>query len=226
MEEREVCRLPHVSRQGAVGGRRGGLQMRVSGEKRRKQILEVARGLCAEKGFSGATLDDIADGAGVSRALVVQHFGSKEGVYEALSELAARAHPLEKDAKVKRCINRKDDFGVFRACAEHVFEKNLHDAKRSNLRLTVYSMLENPDLFHRFAQARDGAWEGVISYIEARQKEGAFGPVDARHLVEGYRSCVVHLAAEVLHGEQPPNKKLYYEVADTVIRVILAGLGA
>jgi AcrR family transcriptional regulator len=199
--------------------------MKISGEKRRKQILETARGLCAEKGFSGTTLDDIAEGAGVSRALVVQHFGSKEGVYEALSELAGRAHPLEADLEVKRRIAEKDDYGVLRACAQHVFENNLRDAKRSNLRLTVYSMLENPDLFRRFTQARDGAWEGVVSYIEARQKEGAFGPVDARDLVEGYRSCVVHWTAEVLHGKQPPNRKSYYEVVDTMIRVILAGLG-
>jgi len=200
--------------------------VRVSGEKRRKQILEIARGLCAEKGFAGTTLDDIADEAGVSRALVVQHFGSKEGVYEALSEVAARAHPLEDDIKVQQCMSEKDDFGVFRACAEHVFENNLRDAKRSNLRLTVYSMLENPDLFRRFAQARDGAWEGVISYIEARQKKGAFGPVSARYLVEGYRSCVVHVAAEVFHGQQPPNGELFYRVIDTMIRVILAGLVA
>jgi AcrR family transcriptional regulator len=200
--------------------------MKISGEKRRKQILEAARAVCAEKGFAGTTLDDIADEAGVSRALVVQHFGSKEGVYEALSELAVRAHPLETDLEVKRRIAEKDDYGVFRACAQHVFENNLRDAKRSNLRLTVYSMLENPDLFRRFAQARDGAWEGVVSYIEVRQKEGAFGPVDARDLVEGYRSCVVHWAAEVLHGKQPPNGGLYYEVVDTMIRVILAGLEA
>ena len=200
--------------------------MRVSGEKRRKQILEVARGLCAEKGFSGTTLDDIADGAGVSRALVVQHFGSKEGVYEALSELAARAHPLEKDLEVKRRIGEKDDFGVFRACAEHVFENNARDAERSNLRLTIFSMLENPDLFRRFSGTRDGAWEGVISYIKARQDEGAFGPVESRHLVEGFRSCVVHLAGEVMHKEQPPNSESFYDVVDTMIRVLLAGLGA
>lgn len=200
--------------------------MKISGEKRRKQILEAARAVCAEKGFAGTTLDDIADEAGVSRALVVQHFGGKEGVYEALSEVVARAHPLEKDAKVKQCMAEKDDYGVFRACAEHVFENNARDAERSNLRLTVFSMLENPDLFRRFSGTRDGAWEGVISYIEARQEEGAFGPVEPRRLVEGFRSCVVHMAGEVMHREQPPNSESFYEVVDTMIRMILAGLGA
>ena len=198
--------------------------MKISGQKRRKQILEIARGLCAQKGFSGTTLDDIADGAGVSRALVVQHFGSKEGVYEALSEVVARAHPLEEDLEVKRSIAEKDDFGVLRACAEHVFENSMRDAERSNLRLTVFSMLENPELFRRYTEARDGAWDGVISYIEARQAEGAFRPVDPRHLVEGFRSLVVHWAAEVMHREKPPDSESFYDVVDAMIQIMLAGL--
>jgi len=198
--------------------------MRISGEERRKQILEIARGLCAEKGFSGTTLDDIADGAGVSRALVVQHFGSKEGVYEALSEVVARAHPLEEDLEIERSIAEKDDFGVLRACAEHVFENNVRDAERSNLRLTVYSMLENRELFQRYREARDGAWGGVISYIEARQAEGAFRPVDPRHLVEGFRSLVVHRAAEVIHEQEAPDSESFYDVVDAMIQIMLAGL--
>lgn len=198
--------------------------MRISGEERRKQILEIARGLCAQEGFSGTTLDDIAEGAGVSRALVIQHFGTKEGVYEALSEVVARAHPLEEDSKVKRSIAEKDDFGVFRACAEHVFENNMRDAERSNLRLTVYSMLENRELFHRYREARDGAWGGVISYIEARQAEGAFRPVDPRHLVEGFRSLVVHRAAEVIHEQEAPDSESFYDIVDAMIQIMLAGL--
>ncbi|WP_198012227.1 TetR/AcrR family transcriptional regulator [Desulfosarcina sp. BuS5] len=34
-----------------------------------------AQKLCAKKGFAGTTLDEIAREAGVSRALIVQHFG-------------------------------------------------------------------------------------------------------------------------------------------------------
>jgi len=200
--------------------------MRISGEERRKQILEVARGVCAEKGFAGTTLDDIADGAGVSRALVVQHFGTKEGLYEALSEVAVRAHPLEEDSKVSKSIVEKDDFGVFRACAEHVFENNMREAEHSNLRLTVFSMLENPDLFRRYSQDRSAAWDGVVAYIEARQTEGAFRPVDPWLLVEGFRSMVVHWAAEVMYREEPPDREAFYDVIEAMIRLVLGGLKA
>jgi AcrR family transcriptional regulator len=200
--------------------------MRISGEERKQQILEAARGLCAEKGFAGTTLDDIAEGAGVSRALVVQHFGSKEGVYEALSDVAARVHPLEADEAVQRRIREKDDYGVFYACAAHVFENNLRDAERSNLRLTVFSMLENPELFDRFSDARDDAWQRVISYVEARQEEGTFKSVDARLVVEGFKSMVVHLAAEVIHRDAKVDKQEFYGVVDTMIELILTGLRA
>lgn len=205
-------------------GKAGRLAMRISGEERRKQILEAARGVCAEKGFAGTTLDDIAGGADVSRVFVVQHFGTKEGLYETLSEVGARAHPLEEDIEVKRCIAEKDDFGLFRACAEHVFENNMREAERSNLRLTVSSMLENPELFRRYTQARNGAWDGVVAYIEARQAEGTFRPVDARLLVEGFRSMVLHWAAEVMYSEEPPEREAFYDVIDAMIQLMVAGL--
>jgi AcrR family transcriptional regulator len=200
--------------------------MRISGEERRVQILEAARAVCAEKGFAGTTLDDIADEAGISRALVIQHFGTKEGLYEALSEVAARAHPLEEDPRVKKCIDERDDFGVLRACAEHVFEHNLREAERSNLRLTVFSMLENPALFHRYRDARDSAWDQVSAYLNSRQEEGVFRPVDTEHLVEGFRSMVVHWAAETLHDDGQPDEKRFYEVVDEMISIVLAGIRA
>jgi AcrR family transcriptional regulator len=198
--------------------------MRISGEERRQQILEVTLGVCAEKGFSGSTLDDIAEGAGVSRTLIVQHFGSKEGLYQALSEVVGRAHPLDEDFKVQRKMREKDDFGVFHACAEHVFENNLRAARQSNLRLTAFSMLEYPDLFEKFRRFRDEAWESVIDYVEMRQSEGALGAVDARNLVEGFKCTVVHLANEMIHREELPREERFYQVIDTVIHVMLAGL--
>jgi AcrR family transcriptional regulator len=200
--------------------------MRMSGEERRKQILDVALKLCARKGFSGTTLDDVAHQAGISRALVIEHFGSKKGLYRALSEAVGHAHRLDEDAEVERRMEEKDDYGVFRACAEHVFENNLRNAKASNLRLTIFSMLENPELFQQFRGVRDEAWEGVISYVEAREREGALRSVDARNLVEGFRSLVAHQANEVMHEKDPPDQERFYAVVDTVLSLLLRGLQA
>ncbi len=67
-----------------------------AGEDRRKQILEAAFKVFAEKGFKGATNKNIADEAGVTPGLIYWYFESKEDLFFALMEehLAVGAFPL------------------------------------------------------------------------------------------------------------------------------------
>jgi AcrR family transcriptional regulator len=52
--------------------------------ERRSQLLEVSRGVFAERGFEAATLEEIADRAGVSRPILYGHFGDKQRLFEAV----------------------------------------------------------------------------------------------------------------------------------------------
>jgi len=54
---------------------------RMSGRERREQLLHVARSLFAQKGFDATSVEEIATRAGVSKPVVYEHFGGKEGVY-------------------------------------------------------------------------------------------------------------------------------------------------
>ena len=49
--------------------------------QRRAQLIEVARGLFAERGFEGTSIEEIAQRASVSKPIVYEHFGGKEGLY-------------------------------------------------------------------------------------------------------------------------------------------------
>jgi AcrR family transcriptional regulator len=53
----------------------------MTGEQRREQLIEVGRKLFAEKGFEGTTVEEIAHKADVSKPVVYEHFGGKEGLY-------------------------------------------------------------------------------------------------------------------------------------------------
>lgn len=53
----------------------------MTGKERRQQLLDVARSLFAEKGFDGASIEEIAHRADVSKPVVYEHFGGKEGIY-------------------------------------------------------------------------------------------------------------------------------------------------
>ena len=60
---------------------RGGPRVRMTGTQRRAQLLEVGRSLFARKGFDGTSIEEIAAEAGVSKPVVYEHFGGKEGLY-------------------------------------------------------------------------------------------------------------------------------------------------
>ncbi|TDQ54868.1 TetR/AcrR family transcriptional regulator [Actinorugispora endophytica] len=54
---------------------------RMTGKERREQLLDIGRELFAERGFDGTSVEEIAARAGVSKPVVYEHFGGKEGVY-------------------------------------------------------------------------------------------------------------------------------------------------
>ncbi len=53
----------------------------MTGKQRREQLLDVSRRIFAEKGFEGTSIEEIAARAEVSKPVVYEHFGGKEGVY-------------------------------------------------------------------------------------------------------------------------------------------------
>jgi AcrR family transcriptional regulator len=53
----------------------------MTGRQRREQLLDIGRHLFAERGFDATTIEEIAARAAVSKPVVYEHFGGKEGLY-------------------------------------------------------------------------------------------------------------------------------------------------
>jgi AcrR family transcriptional regulator len=70
----------------------------MTGQQRRAQLLDVSRTLFAERGFEATSIEEIANRAGVSKPIVYEHFGTKEGIYEVV-----------KDREVQRLVAEVDD---------------------------------------------------------------------------------------------------------------------
>ena len=85
-------------------------RVRMSGQERREQLLDVGRKLFAEKGFEAVSVEEIAASAGVSKPVVYEHFGGKEGLYAVLVDremtylLASIAEALGADAAGGRAV--------------------------------------------------------------------------------------------------------------------------
>ena len=85
----------------------------MTGPERREQLVGVARSVFAEKGYEAATVEEIADRAGVSKPVVYEHFGGKEGMYAVIvdrevTELTARmADAMQSPARARPASTRR-----------------------------------------------------------------------------------------------------------------------
>jgi AcrR family transcriptional regulator len=73
----------------------------------RQALLRAAAELFSERGFDGVPIEDLADRAGVNKALISYHFRGKRGLYLAVlesgfAEMAARLEAIEAGAESAR----------------------------------------------------------------------------------------------------------------------------
>lgn len=57
------------------------LKRRLPASERRAQLIEVGRTVFAKRGYEATSMEEIADRAKVSKPVVYEHFGGKEGLY-------------------------------------------------------------------------------------------------------------------------------------------------
>jgi AcrR family transcriptional regulator len=96
-QQRVETRAP---RPGLVGTRK------VPRAVREPQMLEMAGRVFAQRGFHAASMDEIAEAAGISKPMLYNYFGSKEGLYFAFVDLSYRDVIFTIDAAVAEEVAR------------------------------------------------------------------------------------------------------------------------
>ena len=64
---------------------------RMTSFQRREQLIQVGRSLFAAKGFEAVSVEEIASTAKVSKPIVYEHFGGKEGLYAVIVDREMQA---------------------------------------------------------------------------------------------------------------------------------------
>ncbi|HEY6780828.1 MAG TPA: TetR/AcrR family transcriptional regulator [Thermoleophilaceae bacterium] len=123
---------------------------RVPRALRAQQLAELAEQLFAERGYGGASMDELARRAGVTKPVIYDLFGNKEGLYR---------HCVERSAEGLRSA-------VFEATsAEHEVEAKLRAGCLAFLRFAVDHRVAWDVLF----LAPDGRFADQAQAIRARQ---------------------------------------------------------
>jgi len=197
---------------------------RLSGEERRRQILDAALRLFADKGFSGTKTREIAQLAGISETLIFQHFKNKEELYRmALKQLFAH-HPVIPEIEEK--VAQKDDLGVFTDLALHMIRHAQQDPRI--IRLSAFAALEGPHFAEIFQHGEESTLlvsEFLASYIKQRIAEGAFKNINARIAARLFIETIfMHIVDQEVSLTGPPLAFSVEETVETLVKIFLGGL--
>ncbi len=69
----------------------GPVRVRMSAAQRREQLITIGKQLFAERGYDATSVEEVAARAKVSKPVVYEHFGGKEGLYAVVVDREVRA---------------------------------------------------------------------------------------------------------------------------------------
>lgn len=188
---------------------------RLPREQRRRKLLEAARAVVMERGYGELTMDRIARAAGVSKALVYDHFADRREVYFAVladerARLVQRLAPAlaygDRQTRVRSGVQ--------------AFLEMVEEYGDGYVELFRNPAGHGPDLAEALTELRDGVAEMVAGFIAA--DTGL--PVDSvrlpAHAVVGTVDGTADWIARTPRAERPPLQR----TADLLSQLIWQGL--
>ena len=156
---------------------------RLSATARREQILDVALEVFGRAGFHGASMNDVADAAGVTKPVLYQHFDSKRELYRALleevgSRLLSAIAKATADAPDGRSQTQRGFQAYFRWVAED------HDEFK---------------LLYGGGTRRDDEFRSAIRHVTAEAAE-AIAPLIAVDIDPEHRRTIAHALVGLAEG--------------------------
>jgi len=185
-------------------------------ELNRAAVLDAARRVFLARGYSGASLEAIAEEAGFSRGVVYSQFGSKADMFLALLDRRIDERAAQNDAIAARFAGARG--------LKHLIQAGEEDAAAEpgwvNLLIEFRVVaLRDPELNRRYAEAHQRTLAGIAAVIEQiydRTEEPP--PVPVRSIAEYLQALAVGTALERAASPQAlPTKD--------VVHLLLRALG-
>jgi TetR/AcrR family transcriptional regulator len=179
--------------------------------------------LFSERGFEGTTTKAIAAAAGVSEGIIFQHFASKEELYAGILDYKAKEAGVGQwEARLRECVERKDDEALVLSLVEQILESNRRDPQFQ--RLMFQAALHGHPLPKIMAQRILPLPQFLTNYIAKRQKQGAFRKCDPGLAVHAIVSMPSYYGlAKSLFGIDAL-KLTEHQMALSFTQIILGGL--
>lgn len=191
-------------------------------EQTRAALLTTAASVFAERGYQGASVEEIAERAGYSHGAVYSNFVGKEDLFLAVFEeyMAERAREL---AETQAWL---DDGAPLetraRALADQWMERFAADRESFLLHLEFLGQAgREPGMAERFGTRSAALRETVATYISHFQQEGgAEAPLPPADLAMILRALGIGLAVEALVSPEAVRDGLYGDFVELLVTML------
>ncbi|GAC1404727.1 MAG: hypothetical protein NVSMB56_19240 [Pyrinomonadaceae bacterium] len=206
--------------------RAGGIRM--AGEERRQQIINIAIRLFSQRGFRGTTTKEIAHAAGVSEAIIFRHFATKHDLYAAILDSKACIAMMSDKAKlIANATKRGDDEAMFAAMAREMLKHHSQDF--DFYRLLLFSALEGHEISQMFREryVRQNC-ELMDELVRERQRVGAIRDLDPMLIARAFFGMIMHHSLVNLLFDP---SRTFLEISDEAAAqefagILMRGIGA
>ena len=165
-------------------------QRKVPRAVREPQMLEMAGRIFAARGFHDASMDEIAEAAGVSKPMLYSYFGSKDGLYFAYVNAAYRELIAAIDQAVAMAGSDPEEQLRLGTVAYYTYVDEHRHAFRVLFREIGDPGGELASQRHRLVRRVGAAIEAMVVAAEARPWQ----PVDTEVLAEAWIGAARSLA--------------------------------
>jgi AcrR family transcriptional regulator len=147
-----------------------------SGDVKIRQILDGARQMFLADGFDGASMNDIARAAGVSKGTLYVYFPSKVALFEALIR---HDRQLQAEQLFQLGADSDDPSKVLTRIGRELMRSMCSAEQLAHLRLVIGAVARHPSIGKAFFEAgpKAGA-EGLGAYFRQQVAAGRLAPMD------------------------------------------------
>ena len=191
-----------------------------------RAILEAAEKVFAEAGFGGATMQLIADMAGLPKANLHYYFATKEDLYRKVVQQIFEIW-LDAASSFDDAPGPVEGIGAYIDAKMDISRTHPHGSK-----VWASEVMHGAPVIQDYLETTLRDWtESRIAVIQRWIDEGKMAPVNPRHLLYMLWATTQHYAdfghqVQTLNGGKPLTDAQWNEAKASVKNMVLRGIGA
>ena len=189
--------------------------------KKRAAVLEAATDLFLSGGFSGTSMDRIAEAANVSKRTVYDHFPSKDDLFHAISEEIL----LKVEEMPVHTYSADEPLDEQLLAIGDAFARTITDPKFMKLsRVVISRYIQSPALAQNTGKAHGRLRRDMIAFFKAGKRDGRLKIRNAERAAGQFCGLIKEVAfwPELMAGQEPISARERKGVVKSAVDIFLA----